>query len=149
MATTAPQTPEEYIAQLPPDRQQAINTLRSVIRRSLPAGYAEGIEFGMISYHVPIERLPDTYNGRPLMYAALANQKNHVGLYLMNVYGDADTRSWFKERWTATGKALDMGKSCIRIRRLEDAPLDVIGEAIARTPVDRYVARYQAARGGS
>jgi uncharacterized protein YdhG (YjbR/CyaY superfamily) len=142
-------SPDEYIAQLPPDRRDAISAVREVIRRNLPAGYEEGIDFGMISYHVPLDRFPDTYNGHPLGLAALASQKNHMALYLNNVYGDPQTEAWFKQRYTASGKRLDMGKSCVRFRRLEDLPLDVIGETIARTDVDRYLTHYQAARGSS
>ncbi|HYN65192.1 MAG TPA: DUF1801 domain-containing protein [Candidatus Limnocylindrales bacterium] len=147
MAITSARTPEEYVAQQPPERREALSTLRDVIRRNLPAGYEEGIEFGMISYHVPVERLPKTYNGRPLMYAALANQKHHLSLHLMNVYGDPETGAWFREQWAASGKKLDMGKSCIRIRRLDDVPVDVVGQTIARTPLDRYVAKYESMRG--
>jgi hypothetical protein len=144
----AARTPDEYLTQLPPERRAAVAALRDVIVRNLPDGYVEGMEFGMISYHVPQERLSKTYNGRPLMYAAIANQKHHVALHLMNVYGDPETRAWFQERWAASGKKLDMGKACIRIRRLDDVPLDIIGQAIARTPVDRYMAKYEALRGG-
>jgi hypothetical protein len=142
-------SPDEYIAQLPPDRREAISAVREVIRRNLPAGYEEGIDFGMISYQVPLDRFPDTYNGHPLGLAALANQKNYMALYLNNVYGDPKTEAWFRVRYAASGKRLDMGKSCVRFRRLEDLPLDVIGETIARTDLDRYLARYQAARGSS
>ena len=142
-------SPEEYIAQLPPDRREAIAAVRDVIRRNLPAGYEEGIDFGMISYHVPLDRFPDTYNGHPLGLAGLANQKNYMALYLNNVYADPKTEAWFRERYAASGKRLDMGKSCVRFRRLQDLPLDVIGETIARTDLDRYLAHYQAARGSS
>jgi hypothetical protein len=96
-------------------------------------------------YQVPLERFPDTYNGQPLAVAALASQKNHMALYLMGVYGEDDV--WFRERWAATGKRLDMGKSCVRFRRLEDVPLDVIGEAIARNSVDDMVVAHERAHG--
>ena len=148
MAIASIQTPAEYIVQLPDERREMLTALRDVIVRNLPPGYAEGIEFGMISNHVPLERLPKAYNGRPLMYAALANQKHYVSLYLMNVYGDPETRTWFREQWAASGKRLDMGKSCIRFRSLENVPLDILGQAIARTPVERYLAKYEASRGG-
>ena len=141
-------SPEEMIASLP-DRAEAISKVREVILANLPPGYEEGIDLGMISYHVPLDRFPDTYNGHPLGLAALASQKNYMSLYLNNVYGDPATEAWFKERYAASGKRLDMGKSCVRFRRLEDLPLDVIGETIARSDLDRYVAHYQAARGSS
>ena len=95
-------SPEEYIAQLPPDRREAIAAVRDVIRRNLPVGYEEGIDFGMISYHVPLDRFPDTYNGHPLGLAGLANQKNYMALYLNNVYGDRKTEAWFRERYAAS-----------------------------------------------
>jgi hypothetical protein len=142
-------TPEDYIAQLPDDRRQAISAVRDVIRRNLPAGFEEGVDFGMLSYHVPLARFPGTYNGHPLGLAGLANQKNYMALYLNNVYGDRETETWFRERYAASGKKLDMGKSCVRFRRLEDLPLDVIGETIARTDLDRYLEHYRAARGSS
>ena len=142
-------SPDEYIAQLPPERREALTALRKVIQKNLPPGYEEGMEFGMIAYYVPLERFPDTYNGRPLGLAAIASQKDYMSLYLNNVYGDRETEAWFKERYAASGKQLNMGKSCVRFRRLEDLPLDVIGETIARTDLERYLAHYQAARGSS
>jgi hypothetical protein len=134
------------IESLPPDRQAVISAVRTVILDNLPPGYREGMLFGMIGYYIPLERYPDTYNGQPLGIASLASQKHHMSLYLNAVYGDPDTSRWFHERWAATGKKLDMGKSCIRFRRLEDLPLDLIAETIARVPVDAYLARYEAAR---
>ncbi|HEV8054677.1 MAG TPA: DUF1801 domain-containing protein [Candidatus Limnocylindrales bacterium] len=123
--------------------------VREVIRANLPRGNEEGMQFGMISYHVPLERFPNTYNGQPLGLAALASQKNYMALYLNTVYGDPETERWFRERYASSGKKLDMGKSCLRFRKLEDLPLDLIGETIARAPVDEYIRRYEAARGSS
>jgi Domain of unknown function (DU1801) len=144
-----PRSPDELIDALPAERREAITKVRDVIRANLPPGYEEGIQFGMIAWYVPLERFPDTYNGQPLGLAALASQKNYMSLYLNAVYGDRDTERWFKERYAASGKRLDMGKSCVRFRRLEDLPLELIGETIARVPVDAYVRHYQAARGSS
>jgi hypothetical protein len=134
-------TVDEYLAELPAGRRDAIATVRDVILEHLPEGFEEGIQYGMIGYHVPLERFPDTYNGQPLAVAALANQKNHMALYLMGVYGEDDV--WFRERWATTGKKLDMGKSCVRFRRLEDLPLEVVGEAIARNSVDDMIAAHE------
>ena len=114
--------------------------------RHLPPGFDEGIEFGMISWHVPLARYPDTYNGRPLGVAALANQKRHMALYLTGVYGDPAEADWFRQQWTATGKRLDMGRSCVRFRRLEDVPLDVVAAAIERVTVDGVIEMYEASR---
>jgi len=139
-------SPEEMIAGLPPDRAAAISRVREVILANLPPGYVESMQYGMIGYGIPLERYPDTYNGQPLGYAALANQKNHMSLYLMSVYGNPDEERWFKQRYAQTGKKLDMGKACLRFKRLEDLPLDLLGETIARTPVERYIAGYERAR---
>ncbi len=147
--TSQAQSPEEYIASLPEDRREALSAIREVILANLPPGYEEGMAFGMIGYFVPLERFPDTYNGQPLGLAALASQKNHISLYLNSVYGDRDTERWFRDRYAASGKHLDMGKSCVRFRRLEDVPLDLIGETIARADLDTYLEHYRAARGSS
>jgi len=139
-------TPEEYLARLPPGRREAIAEVRSVILRHLPEGYEEMMLFGMISYVVPLTTFPTTYNKQPLMYAALVSQKNHMALYLMNIYSDRETEQWFNDQYMASGKKLDMGKSCVRFKRLDDLPLDLIGEIIARTPLKDYLERYEASR---
>lgn len=139
-------TVEEYLAALPEDRREAISAVRDVILRNLPAGFAEEMRHGMISYVVPLERYPDTYNGRPLPLASLASQKRHLALYLMGVYGDEGTATWFRERWAETGKRLDMGRSCVRFRRLDDLPLDLVGEAIGRVSLDDFVALSERSR---
>lgn len=149
MAGSDAATPDEYIASLPPDRREALRTVRDVVRRNLPAGFEEGMHYGMIGWYVPLERFPNTYNGRPLGLAALASQKNYMSLYLNTVYGDPTTEAWFKERYAASGKRLDMGKSCVRFRRLEDLPLDVIGDTIARVDLDAFLAAMEEARGSS
>ena len=142
-------TPDEYIASLPDDRREVVATVRDVVRRNLPAGYEEGMQYGMIGWYVPVERFPDTYNGQPLGLAALASQKNYISLYLNSVYGDVETEAWFRDRYAASGKGLDMGKSCLRFKRVEDIPLDVIGETIARADLQTYLQRYAEARGSS
>lgn len=142
----APLTPEEYLSALPPERSEQLRRLRDLILRKLPEGYEEMVDFGMLSYVIPLETYPDTYNKHPLMYAALASQKRHMALYLMNVYGDEETLRWFTEGFAAAGKKLDMGKACVRFKKLDDLPLDLIGDVIARTPVSDYIAAYEAAR---
>jgi hypothetical protein len=104
------------------------------------------MQYGMIGYYVPLERYPETYNGQPLGVAALANQKRHISLYLMGIYANDDGATWFRERWEATGKRLDMGKSCVRFRRLEDVPLEMVGEAVARISVDQFISAYERSR---
>jgi hypothetical protein len=149
MPPTTARTPDEYIASLPDDRREAISAVRDVVRRNLPPGFEEGMQYGMIGWYVPLERFPDTYNGQPLGLAALASQKGYMSLYLNNVYGDPDTERSFKQRYEASGRRLDMGKSCVRFKRLEDLPLEVIGETIAGADLDRYLEHYAAARGSS
>ena len=129
----------EYIAGLPEDRRAAIKAVRDVIRKHVPKGYAEGIESGCITWSVPLAVYPDTYNGQPLMYAALASQKNHIGLYLMCAYMNPPLRKKLEAGFKAAGKKLDMGKACVRFRKLEDLPLDVIGEVVGAVPMKTYV----------
>ena len=140
-------TVEAYLAELPPDRREAIESVRRTILVNLPDGYEEQMSFGMIGYVVPLSRYPDTYNKEPLALAALASQKRHMAVYLNNVYGDPATLDWFTAAYAASGKRLDMGKSCVRFKRLADLPLDVIGETIARTSLEDFLAFYESARG--
>ena len=149
MQTNQPRTVDEYLATLAPDRRAAIEAVRGEVLSHLPPGFEEGMAFGMIAWYVPLATFPDTYNGQPLGLAALASQKNYMALYLNNVYGDPQTERWFRARWATTGKKLDMGKSCVRFRRLDDLPLEVIGETIARTRLDRFLDHYRESRGSS
>jgi hypothetical protein len=142
-------TPDDYLAALAPERRAILSSVRDVVRANLPDGYEEGIQYGIIGWFVPLDRFPDTYNGQPLTLAGLASQKQYVSLYLNTVYGDSATDLWFRDEWAATGKPLRMGKSCVRFKRLDDLPLDVIAATIARTPVDAYVERYREAGGSS
>jgi hypothetical protein len=140
-------TVDEYLGGLDDDRRATLVAVRDVVVAHLPSGYDEAMRWGMISYEVPLARYPDTYNGEPLAYAALAAQKRYSSLYLMGVYASEDDRRDFEERYKATGKRLDMGKSCVRFQQADDLPLDLIGEVIAGTSVDEYIARYERARG--
>ena len=139
-------TVEDYLSDLSDDRRDAISTVRNVVLDNLPEGYEEMMLFGMISYVVPLSVVPDTYNKQPLMYAALASQKRHMALYLTNVYGDESLENWFRERYLATGKRLDMGKSCVRFRKLDDLPLELVAETISRTPIEEFVVIYKRSR---
>jgi hypothetical protein len=146
MTASKARTVGEYMAALPPERRKTVEAVRKQMLANLPDGYEESMQSGMIGYTVPLSRFPNTYNGAPLMYAALGAQKNYTSVYLMGVYADPDTRAWFEEAYRKAGKKLDMGQSCVRFKTLDDVPLDVIGDAIARTPVDEFIARYGAAR---
>ena len=139
-------TVAEYLAELEPDRREALETVRREILANLPEGFEEAMNFGMITYQVPLETFPDTYNGKPLMYAGLASQKNHMAVYLTAVYAEEDTRERFLAAYRDTGKRLDMGKSCVRFRKLDDLPLELIGKTIAETSVQTFVTETEAAR---
>ncbi len=136
-------TVAEYLRALPEDRRAVISAVREVILANLPPGYQERMNYGMIGYVVPHSLYPAGYHcdpKQPLPFACLGSQKDHMALYLMNVYGDPATEKWFREAWKASGKRLDMGKACVRFKKLQDVPLKVIGEVIARTPVKNYIA---------
>jgi hypothetical protein len=135
-----------YLAGLPVDRRAELARVRRVIRKHLPKGYKEGVGFGMIIWSVPLRIYPDTYNGQPLCYAALAVQKGHSSLYLMSVYGSKTLAAQLKAGFKKAGKKLNMGKSCIRFRRAEDLDLDTIGKIVAKVPVSTYIAIAKAAR---
>jgi hypothetical protein len=138
-----------YLADMPDDPRDAIEAVRDVILANLQPGFEEHMRWGMICYEVPLAVEPDTYNGEPLMYAALGNQKRHMAVYLTTVSADGDTEDWFREQYLATGKKLDMGKSCVRFTKLEVLPVELIGEVIGRTSVDDFVKTSHQARGGS
>jgi len=139
-------TVEEYIAELPEDRINDIKAVRQVIIDNLPKGYVETMQYGMITYVVPFEKYPNTYNDLPLGYISLASQKNYMALYLMNVYGNKDIESNFRNRYIASGKKLDMGKSCVRFKKFDDLPLDLIGETVAMTTVEDFIKKYEESR---
>jgi|SRR5215204_3364591 len=137
-----------YIAGLPPERREAVTGVRKVILDSLPSEYEEGMQHGMISYHIPLERYPDTYNGEAPGLAALAPRKAYMSLYLLGVYYDPETEQWFRERFANSSRKLNMGKSCVRFRNLDELPLEVIGGVISRQSSEMLIARYEAARTG-
>lgn len=134
-------TVEAYLNELPLERREQIEAVRAVILENLPEGYEEAINWGMISYQVPLSVYPDTYNKQPLMYAALASQKNHMAVYLTGIYMDEPAREEFEAAYKATGKRYDVGKSCVRFKKLDDLPLGLIGETIAALPVEEFVAK--------
>ena len=142
--TSDAKTVDEYLAALPAERRSALAAVREVILAKLPKGYEERMQYGMISYVVPHSLYPAGYHcnpEQPLMMASLGSQKNHMALYLMCAYGHRETLEWFQKAYRASGKKLDMGKSCVRFKKAEDLALDVIGQVIARMPVDRYIAQ--------
>ena len=138
-------TVKEYLASLPEDRRKGIEVVRKVILKNLDKQYEESMLWGMIGYAVPHRVWPTGYHcdpSKPLMMAALSSQKNNLSVYLMSVYSDKAERAWFQKAWAKSGKKLNMGGSCIRFTKVDDAALDVIGEAIRRTPAKAYVENY-------
>ncbi len=141
-------TVAEYLAHLPADRRAALESVRKVILQNLGDGFEEGMQYGMIGYYVPHRVYPPGYHcdpKQPLPFAGLASQKNAMSLYLMCVYGDEEQAEQFRQRWAKTGKKLDMGKSCVRFKKVEDLALDVIADTIRSAPVKKVIAHYEAA----
>ena len=130
---SAATTVDEYLDELSEDRRASMETVRKVILDNISEGYEETMQFGMIGYVIPLERYPVTYNGKALQAVALCSQKNYMSLYLMNVYGDQKLQEWFEEEYRASGKKLNMGKACIRFKKPEDLPMDLIAKAISLT----------------
>jgi hypothetical protein len=147
MVTSQAKTPEAYLKELPAEKRHVVAKVRDVILANLPEGYQESMTWGMLSYEVPLETYPETYNKKPLAYMALAAQKHYFALYLMGVYGDPKQARRLEGAFRRAGKKLDMGKSCLRFRSLEDLPLDVIGEFTASMPPEQMIARYEKGRG--
>ena len=139
-------TVAEYLGELPEERRAAMGAVRQVILQNLPRGYEEVMNWGMITYQVSLETYPDTYNKKPLMYAALAAQKNHMAVYLTAIYMDEKASQEFEEAYLATGKRYDVGKSCVRFKDLADLPLELIGKSIASLQVSEFVERVNDAR---
>ncbi|MBL8764270.1 MAG: DUF1801 domain-containing protein [Phycisphaerae bacterium] len=141
-------TVAEYLASLPEDRRAAISAVRKVILDNLDAGYEEGMAYGAIGYHVSRRVYPAGYHcdpRLPLPFAGLGSQKHHMSLGIMCNYGGTEEEKWFRAAWVKAGKKLDMGKCCVRFKRLEDVPLEVIAESIRRMPARKYVERYEEA----
>ena len=146
MARSEARTVDDYLAELPEDRRAVVAAVRDVIRARIPGGYAETMNWGMISWEIPLSRYPDTYNGQPLGYVALAAQKNNYSLYLTCAYQDPALDARLRAAFAAAGKRLDMGKSCLRFKRLEDLPLDAIGDIVAAVPPEAFIAQYERMR---
>ncbi len=149
MVSSAAKTVEDYLAGLPPERRAVIATVRDTVNAHLPPGYEETMNWGMISWEIPLSRYPVTYNKQPLSFAALAAQKNNYSLYLMSVYAGSGGEQQLREAAAALGRTLDMGKSCLRFKQVEHLPLQAIGALIASVPVEAYIAQYEAARGAA
>ncbi len=135
---------QSWLEQAPPERADTLLHLFTVIRRNMPAGFAEVVSGNLLSWVVPLEVCPQTYNGQALMYAGLAAQKQYCSVYLMSIYLSDNSREQFQRAWRDYGGRVDMGKSCLHIRKLADAPLDLIAEAVAAYEPAEFAARVQA-----
>jgi len=153
--TAQPTSVAAYLKALPADRRKALEAVRKVIRANLDPKFKEGIQYGMIGYFVPHSVFPDGYHCKPeepLPFAHIASQKNHMAVYLFCLYFDPDEVQRFQDEWKQSGKKLDMGKSCLRFKKIEDVALDVIGKAIKRMTMKKFLALYEgqrAAAGGA
>jgi len=140
-------TPEEYIAQMPEERQVAFNKLRAAIKKNLPKGFKEEMSYGMIGYVVPHSLYPAGYHCNPklpLPFMNIASQKNFIAVYHMGVYADPTLLKWFTDAHAkASSKKLDMGKSCMRYKKPDDIPFDLIGQLASKMSTDEWIARYE------
>ncbi|MGH7524071.1 MAG: DUF1801 domain-containing protein [Gemmatimonadales bacterium] len=139
-------TPAEYIASLPPERRREITVVSTMINRHIPVGYREEFSSGMLCWSVPLSRLPDTYNGHPLWYVALASEKSYCSLHLMSCYADPGQLAALTAAFAAEEKKLDMGKACVHFQRADDLPLPAIGKLIAAVPLERWIEVYRKSR---
>jgi uncharacterized protein YdhG (YjbR/CyaY superfamily) len=146
MSNKGTPTVEDYLAGLPPERQEDMRALRSLLRESLPAEFEEAMQYGMITYRVPLARYPKTYNKQPLAYVSLGNQKHHMALYTTMPPED---EAGFRAAYEATGKKLDMGVGCVRFKRLDDLPLSLLTGIWREATVDGFIALYERMRAGA
>jgi len=146
MVSSKATTVADYLAELPPERAAVVAHVRDLVNRSMPDGYREGIGYGMIGWVVPLEVYPDTYNGMPLGYVGLAAQKNHYSLYLNCVYTSSERTKRLKAAFEAAGKKLDMGKSCIRFKRLDQLAEEILVAEIASVTPAQFIAISEEAR---
>ena len=146
MVTSETATVEEYLEELPPERREVIAEVRKTILENLPSGYAETMNWGMISYEIPLQDYPETYNGQPLNYVGLAAQKRHYAVYMNGVYQDPEQERILREGFKKIGVKPDMGKSCVRFCKLENIPRDVIGELVWSTTPEKLIALYEQSR---
>lgn len=146
MVSSTATTPAAYLASLPPERRKVIAAVRKLVKSRLPEGFVESMNWGMLAYEIPLSRHPHTYNKQPLMFLALAAQKNNYALYMTNVGSDSPQKKQLEAAYGAAGRRLDMGKSCLRFKTLDELPLEVIGDIIASTSVEDVIAAAEARR---
>lgn len=142
-------TPDEYIQSLPEDRQEAISELRKTIKMNIPKGFTECLAYGMIGFVVPHSIYPDGYHCDPkipLPFISLASQKNFIAFYHLGMYGDKNLAEWFTKEYPKHSKGkLDMGKSCVRFKKVNDIPFQLIGELVKKVSVKDWISAYEKA----
>tara|TARA_R110002049_G_scaffold73024_7_gene189230 strand:- start:3201 stop:3662 length:462 start_codon:yes stop_codon:yes gene_type:complete len=140
-------SPAEYIAQVPEERKETLEKLQKIIKENLPKGFEEGIQYGMISYYVPHETYPKGYHCKPLEplpFMSFASQKNSINLYSSAIYAVPDISNWFVNEYPKySSKKLDMGKSCIRFKKKEDIPFNLIAELCKKITVEKWISIYE------
>ncbi|MCK5128440.1 MAG: DUF1801 domain-containing protein [Clostridiales bacterium] len=146
MATSNAKTVAEYLDSLPPEKRDVIQNVREVILKNIPNGVVEAMNWGMITYEIPLSIFPNTYNDQPLMFAALAAQKNHYSIYVTNLYMIDENMEKLNAAYEKFSIKPNIGKSCIRFTKIENIPLDTIAEIIASTTVDEYMEKYKESR---
>lgn len=135
-----------YLKSLPPERSAIVSEIRELVNKNIKSGFEENMRWGMISWEIPLEKYPNTYNKQPLAYCALAAQKNCYSLHLMSCYVSSFGNKEFEEAYRLSGKRLDMGKACIRFRKIEDLPLPLIVKYIKKYSVKGYIQVYEDSR---
>lgn len=148
MARSEAATPDAYLAEQEPARRAELTRVRDLVNAAIQPGFVERMAWGMISWEVPLELSGPTYNKQPLVYAALAAQKNHNALYLNCTYASADRSERLRAAFTAAGRKLDMGKSCVRFKRADDLALDAIRDEIASATPEEFAGVTRAAHSG-
>lgn len=146
-----PTTVSQYLAALPPERREALQTVRQVILKNLDKDFEEGIQYGAIGYYVPHRVFPEGYYcdpKQPLPFGGIASRKGYIALGFMGLVWHPGGDGWFRKAWKKTGKKLDMGVACIRFKKVEDLPLELIGKAVKDLTVKKFIANYLAATEG-
>ena len=140
-------TVAQYLSALPPERAAVVSTVRDLVNAHLPVGFDESMRWGMISWEIPLERYPDTYDGQPLNVASLAAQKQHTSLYLMCTYIDPEGERRLRDAYAAAGMKLDFGKSCLRFKGLDRFLPEAVIPILERSSVEALIGSYEYARG--
>ena len=146
MVSSAAHTVDEYLSELPDDRAEVIEQVRELVLANVAEGVVETMNWGMIAYEIPLERYPDTYNSQPLLYAALAAQKHHYALYLHSVYSSEEAAERLRRAYDEAGVKLDVGRSCVRFKRLDQLVPEAIAAAVGAVTVDEFIDRYESSR---